>query len=46
MPESSVIEELTAAVESVRMVLTKLVSTQADPTSRQPLQEVELVLAE
>ena len=45
MPGSSVIEELTAALESVRMVLTKLVSTQAEPTSRQPLQEAELVLA-
>ena len=28
------------------MVLTKLVSTHADPTSRQPLQEAESVLAE
>ena len=46
MPGSSVIEELTAAVESVRMVLTKLVSTQAEPTSLQTLQEAELVLAE
>jgi len=46
MPGSSVIEELTAAVESVRMALTKLTTTQADPTSRQPLQEAELVLAE
>ena len=41
-----VIEELTAAVESVRMALTKLASTHADPTSRQPIQEAELVLAE
>ena len=46
MPGSSPIEELTAAVEEVRRVLSKLYTSNADPAGRQPLNEVEAILAE
>ena len=46
MPGSSPIEELTAAVESVKRILNKLLSTEAGANSRQPLQEAEATLAE
>ena len=46
MPGSSPIEELTAAVESVKRILNKLLSTEAGSNSRQPLQEAEATLAE
>ena len=46
MPGSSPIEELTAAVESVKRILNKLLSAEAGPNSRQPLQEAEATLAE
>ena len=46
MPGSSPIEELTAAVESVKRILNKLLSAEAGSNSRQPLQEAEATLAE
>ena len=46
MPGMSLIEELTASVDCVRRSLAKLLSSNADPTSRQPLQEAEDILAE
>ena len=46
MPGTSLVEELTAAVEGVRRSLTKLLAGNSDPTARQPLQEAEEVLAE
>jgi hypothetical protein len=46
MPGSSPIEELIAAVEDVRRVLTKMFVSNADPAGRQPLQEAESILAE
>jgi Reverse transcriptase (RNA-dependent DNA polymerase) len=46
MPGTSLIEELTASVDGVRRSLAKLLSSNADPTSRQPLQEAEDILAE
>ena len=46
MPGSTPIEELTAAVEDVRRILTKLSASNTDPAGRQPIQEAEAVLAE
>ena len=46
MPGTSLIEELTAAVDGVRRSLAKLLSANTDPTTRQPLQEAEDILAE
>jgi hypothetical protein len=46
MPGSSPVEELTAAVEDVRRILTKLSTSSADSTGRQPLQDAEAILAE
>ena len=46
MPGSTPIEELTAAVEDVRRILTKLSASNTDPAGRQPIQEAETVLAE
>jgi hypothetical protein len=46
MPGSSPIEELTAAVENIRRILTKLFASNADPSGRQPIQEAEAILAE
>ena len=46
MPGSTAIEELTASVEGVRRSLSKFLSANADPTTRQPLQDAEDILAE
>ena len=46
MPGFSPIEELTAAVESVKRILNKLFSAEAGSNNRQPLQEAEATLAE
>ena len=46
MPGSSPVEELTAAVESVKRILNKLLSAKAGSDNRQPLQEAEATLAE
>ena len=46
MPSTSLIEELTASVEGVRRILTKLLAANSDPQARQPLRETEEILAE
>ena len=46
MPGTSLIEELTASVEGVRRILTKLLAANSDPQARQPLRETEEILAE
>ncbi len=46
MPGTSLIEELTASVEGVRRILTKLLAANSDPKARQPLQDTEEILAE
>ena len=46
MPGTSLIEELTASVEGVRRILTKLLATNSDPQARQPLRDTEEILAE
>jgi hypothetical protein len=46
MPGSSIVEELTAAVEDVRRILTKMSTSNVDLESRQPMQEAEVIIAE
>jgi len=46
MPGSSIVEELTAAVEDVRRILTKMSTSNADPEGRQPMQDAEAIIAE
>ncbi len=46
MPGSSPIEELTAAVEDIRRILTNLSKSNVDPSGHQPVQETKAILAE